>query len=128
MKHGLEKSGGSLKVVRDVLKLARTAGGDMSVVFHLRQTEKAHPGNFEKLAGSVVEKAAHTAGHAPKKKVVYANLGAMLVQGHSDLLLKILEQPEVSEAFVNPPEGGTVEPVRPVRKAPSGRSGWTYKA
>ncbi len=117
----------SHSAVRESLKRARAAGEEETVVFHLRaQGAEAPPTpeETEQMAESVIKKAAVHCGHEPKRKTVFQNLGSVAVQGNAELLLKILDQPEVYAASTNRPEGGPVEPIRPVRKSAAKAKGW----
>ena len=114
-------------VVADALQRARAAGQDETVVFHLRRNKTSNPptpAETDELAEGLIKKAVSQCGHEPKCKTVFRNLGAMAVQGDPALLLKILEQPEVHEASMNQPQGGPIEPIRPVRKSAATRKGW----
>lgn len=113
--------------VRDALRRARAAGEDETVVFHLRAqgaSTPPTPAETEQLAEQVIKKAAAHCGHEPKRKTVFQNLGSMAIQGDAELLLKILEQPEVYAASTNRPQGGPIEPIRPVRKSAAKAKGW----
>jgi len=113
--------------VRQAIKRARAAGEDETVVFHLRaEGASASPtsAETEQLAKGVINKAAADCGHEPKRQTVFQNLGAMAIQGNAKLLLKILDQPEVYAASTNRPQGGPIEPIRPVRKSAAKAKGW----
>jgi hypothetical protein len=113
--------------LREALKEASGSGQERTVVFHLRQESGSNipsPAETEQLADTVVKRASAASGKEPKRKTVFENLGSMTVQGAPQLLLKILDQPEVAAASMNPPQGGALEPIRPVRKSPAKRSGW----
>src|SRR5262249_39846783 len=112
---------------REALKEACGTGQERTVVFHVRQGSGStvpSPAETEQLADTLVKKASAASGQEPKRKTVFANLASMTVQGAPELLLKILDQPEVTSASMNPPQGGELEPIRPVRKSPAKRSGW----
>lgn len=113
------------------MKRALAAGADETVVFHLRSPKAAQPPTAEEtecMAGAVIEKAVKGCGYQPKRKTVFQNLGSMAVQAGGDLLLKILEQPEVHAASLNRPQGGEIELIRPVRKGTAKSKGWVTVA
>lgn len=113
--------------VRDALNRARAAGEDEIVVFHLRARRASTlptPAQTEQLAEQIIKKAAARCGHGPKRKTVFQNLGSMAIQGDAELLLKILEQPEIYAASTNRPQGGAIETIRPVRKSAAKAKGW----
>jgi hypothetical protein len=113
--------------VRDALERARATGENETVVFHLRGADISKPptpAETEHMAEGLIKKAVSHCGHEPQQKTVFQNLGSMAVQGDADLLLKILEQPEVHAASLNRPEGGQIELIRPVRKSAAKNKGW----
>jgi hypothetical protein len=113
--------------VREALKRACVADGDETVVFHLRaKGSEAPPTPVEtgQMAESIIKKAAGLSGHTPKHKTVFRNLGAMAVQGNPEMLLKILDQPEVFAASMNRPQAGSIELIHPVRKTTAKGKGW----
>ena len=113
--------------LRAALERAGKAGEDETVVFHLRSgggSEVPAPPQMQALASEVINRAASDCGHEPKARTVFDNLGAVAVKGNPALLLKILEQPEVHSASMNQPQGGAVEPIRPVRKSAPKPEGW----
>jgi hypothetical protein len=125
MTNGQPRSKGS--AVREALKRARAAGEDETVVFHLR-TNGANgipsPSETEHLAEGVIKRATTHSGREPKKKTVFQNLGSMAVQGDAELLLKILDQPEVYSASTDGAARAPIELIRPVRKAEAKSTGW----
>jgi len=113
--------------VQEALKRARQEGSDESVIYHLRHGQGSAPPTADEtrsLAEQVLQRATNECQRAPKQKTIFQNLGAMAVQGDPELLLKILEQPEVQDASLNHSQRGPVEPIRPVRKGPATSKGW----
>lgn len=122
-----DQPGNNLDVVRDALKKAARAGGDQSVVFHLSKAGGAKPPAPEEtkqIAENLISRACNITGHEPRQKTILQNLGSVRVQAHPELLLKMLDQPEVADASLNPDPENPVELIRPVRKSPAKSSGW----
>jgi hypothetical protein len=111
--------------VRQVLERARAEGEDQTVVFDLRPKGDPSitptPIQTGKLAEKVVAKAVSSTGRQPTSKTVFDQLGSVSVTGHPELLLKILDQPEVHSAMTRKPQ---LELIRPVRKSTAHSEGW----
>jgi len=111
--------------VREALECARASGKNETIVFDLRAN--SHPSIFPtpaqtgELANKVITKAISSCGRQPRNKTIFENLGSMSVTADPDLLLKILEQPEVHSALTREP---SLEPIRPVRKSPPKQKDW----
>ena len=116
--------------VQSALMRAQEAGTDQAVVYHIRKQGVAHPPSAEEaknLAQGLIDQAVKRSGFHPKRSTVFQNLGSMVVEGPPKLLLDILEQPEVSAATLNQPQGAPMELIRPVKKSAPGKKGWADK-